>query len=123
VNLDTEEVDGSSPFGPTIIFNHFAGSTLLTLRICVATCVVTTLAFIRFARPSLWYRSLGKRIRKCVESVPFRRQPHMRVVIQHPWRYMTGVSHNRLIASLRLCQLRDGVVAKIVKNGDQQSDF
>ena len=39
----------------------------------------------------------------------------MRVVIQHSWRYMTSDSHDRLIASLGLRQLRDGMVAQIMK--------
>jgi len=41
MSLDTEEVRGSSPPGPTICFNHFRSWNFERARVCVVRCVVT----------------------------------------------------------------------------------
>jgi hypothetical protein len=38
--LDTEEVDGSNPFGPTIIFRFIPFPTLRSLRRCIFNTAV-----------------------------------------------------------------------------------
>ena len=38
--LDTEEVDGSNPFGPTIVFKQFRGCALLRFGVCDVVCDV-----------------------------------------------------------------------------------
>ena len=59
--LDTEEVDGSSPFGPTIFVNNLDQSIAREAGICDLSCVVI----------ALWFSQQGPPLRSA--SLPYLR--------------------------------------------------
>jgi hypothetical protein len=100
LKIDTVEVCGSSPHGPTILLNNLRTGFRRRRRVCDVVCVVTPLQ-----TPST----------EGVEGAALGVEADVGIVSKHLRRDVSGNCHDRLVAGLGLGKLGDGVVSKIME--------